>query len=97
MVVTPGTGQLSVALSAPSLPTGWTITAGQAIAVLDQDPHDVIAGVPTANEDVTGPYTVVLSGLTTGSVYQVGGWLKWMTPAGLAAYSIALRDQGTPT
>lgn len=97
IIITPGSGQLSIAVSAPSLPSGWTITAAQAIAVKDQDPHDPIVATPVAAEDTTGPYTVVLSSLDTGDVYQVGVWLKWLTPAGLAAYSIALRDQGTPS
>lgn len=97
IVATPGAGSLSIAVTAPSIPAGWTITAAQAVAVLDQDPHDPIEATPVANEDLTAPYTVVLSGLTSSVVYQVGAWLKWLTPNGLAAYSIALRDQATPS
>lgn len=97
MVITPGSGSLSIALTAPTAPVGWTITAAQAIAILDQDPHDQPEASPVAGEDLTAPYTVALSGLTSSVSYQVGGWLKWLTSTGRTAYSVALRDQATPS
>lgn len=95
--ITPGSGTLTVAVTAPSLPTGWTITAAQGVVIRDQDPHDPILASPVAVEDTTSTYSLVFSGLTGSEIYQVGVWLKWMTPAGDAAYSVALRDQGTPS
>ena len=95
--ITPGSGTLTVAVTAPSLPTGWTITAAQGVVLRDQDPHDPILESPIAVEDTTSAYSLVFSGLTSSEIYQVGVWLKWMTANGDAAYSVALRDQGTPS
>lgn len=97
MVLTPGSGTITAAITAPSLPTGWTITSAQGVALLDQDPHDTLASTPVAVEDTTSAYSLVFSGLTGGQVYQVASWLKWLTPNGDAAYSVALRDQETPS
>lgn len=94
---TPGSGTITVAVTAPSLPTGWTITAAQGVVLKDQDPHDPIESTPVAVEDLTSAYSLVFSGLDAGDPYQVAVWLKWMTPNGDAAYSVALRDQATPS
>lgn len=94
---TPGSGTMSVAVTAPSLPTGWTIAAAQGVMVLDQDPHDPIEASPVAVEDTTASYTLAFSGLTSSVVYQLGVWLKWNTPSNDIAYSVALRDQVTPS
>lgn len=98
ITVTPGVTQLTVAVTAPaSLPTGWTITSAIAAAIKDQDP---IAGTDytvTAIEDTAAPYSCVLTGLTTASLYRVGAWLKWNRPDGSFAYSVALQGSGTPT
>lgn len=97
IAVTPGSGTLTVAVTAPSLPTGWTITAAQGVVLRDQDPHDPILESPVAVEDTTSTYSLLFSGLTASEIYQVGVWLKWLTANGDTAYSVALRDQGTPS
>lgn len=97
IVSTPGSGQLSVAVTAPTAPSGWTITAAQGVVLRDQDPHDTLLASPVAVEDLTSTYTLVFTGLTGSVIYQIGIWLKWLTPNGDAAYSIALRDQDTPS
>lgn len=96
-VVTPGSGTLTVAVTAPTAPSGWTLVSAQGVVVLDQDPHDPIAATPVAQEDTTSAYSLVFAGLSAGQVYQVGTWLKWLTPTLQNAYSVALRDQGTPS
>lgn len=97
IVVTPGNDQLSVAVTAPTAPTGWTLTAAQGVVLKDQDPHDAIESTPIAVEDLTSTYTLLFTGLVGAAVYQVAVWLKWLTPNGNTAYSVALRAQGTPT
>lgn len=97
IVVTPGAGTLTVAVTAPTIPNGWSITAAQGVVLLDQDPHEVLASTPQAQEDLTSTYSLPFTGLTSSEVYQVAAWFKWLTPNGDAAYSIALRDQGTPS
>lgn len=97
IVSTPGSGQLSVAVTAPTGPVGWTLTAAQGVVLRNQDPHDTILAAPVAVEDLTSAYNLVFTGLTSSVIYQIAVWLKWMTPAGDAAYSVALRDQDTPS
>lgn len=94
---TPGSGTITVAVTAPTAPSGWTITAAQGVVLKDQDPHDALESTPVAVEDTTSAYSLVFSGLTSSAPYQVAVWLKWLTPNGDAAYSVALRDQATPS
>lgn len=97
VVVTPGVGQLSVAVTAPTtLPTGWTVTSAIVAVILDQDPQTDVDYDITAGEDVSGPYTVVLTGLDA-ALYRVGAWLKWAKPDGSVAYSPSVQSSGTPT
>lgn len=97
IIVTPGVDSLSVAVSVPAAPTGWTLTAAQGVVVRDQDPHDLIVENPVTAEDLTSTYTLVFSGLTSAMDYQIGVWLKWLTTNQSDAYSIALRAVDQPT
>lgn len=96
MVATPGVGQISVALTAPELPTGWTIAAAFAAAIRNQDPQTESFYTVTAGTDATAPYTVVLTGLDTEE-YVVGGWFQFNRPDGTFAYGQSLQDTATPT
>lgn len=96
-VVTPGAGQLSVAVSVPAvLPQGWTIASAVVAAIEDQNPQSGALYTVTAGEDTSDPYTVVLTGLDA-ALYQVFAWLKWTRPDGLTAYSPSIQTTGTPT
>lgn len=95
--LTPGAGQITVALTAPSLPTGWTISEGIAAAIRDQDPNSGVLYTITAGTDATSPYSIVLAGLTAGQLYQVGGWFKYIRPDGSFAYGPNLLSSATPT
>lgn len=97
LVVTPGAGQLSVAVAVPSLPTGWTINMAAGIAFLDQDPQTAFTGTIQAQTDNTSTYALVFTGLTAAALYQVSAWLVWNRPDGTLAYSTSLTTQGTPT
>lgn len=97
MVITPGSGTLSIAITPPSAPVGWTIASAVAAVIRDQDPQTGLLYTVTAGQDTTAPYTVLLSGLTGGSIYQVGAWLTWTKPDGSTAYSPDIRDQDTPS
>lgn len=97
MVITPGANQLSIAITPPASPTGWAIEMAVAAAIADQDPQTGTKYTITAGSDDTSPYTVILSGLTTAQLYQVGTWLQWMKPDGSLAYSVSIQDTSTPT
>lgn len=97
LVVTPGADSLSNAVTPPTtLPTGWTITGAVAAAIAEQDPETGQLYTVTAGEDLTDPYTIVLSGLDE-VLYQVFAWLVWSRPDGKIAYSPSIQGSGTPT
>lgn len=96
MVLTPGVGQITVDLTAPSLPTGWTVTQAFAAAVRDQDPQTEAFYEVTAGSDAAAPWSIVLAGLDT-ELYQVGGWFQFTRPDGTFAYGQSLMDTATPT
>jgi len=96
-VATPGSGQLSVAVTAPSdIPVGWTVASAVVAVIKDQDPQTDADYATFAGSDVSSPYTVVLTGLDT-VLYQVFAWLTWTRPDGLTAYSPSIQTSGTPT
>lgn len=96
-VATAGANQISIAVTAPTPPTGWTVAAAVGAAIADQDPQSGLLYDITAAEDTTSAYAVVLTGLDTGVLYRWGVWLRWTKPDGSTAYSIALTGTSTPT
>lgn len=96
ITLTPASGQITVDLTAPSLPAGWTITQAHAVAIRNVDPqteeiYDVVGG-----SDASAPYSIVLSGLTDGEEYVVGGWFEYTRSNGDTAYGASLQDTATP-
>lgn len=96
-IVTPGSNQLSCALTPPTPPTGWTVDGCVAACILNDDPATITDLAVVAGEDVSDPYTVVLGGLTASVEYQVGAWVRWLKPDGTVAYGPSLLTQATPT
>lgn len=95
---TPGDDQLSIAITPPStLPQGWTVNGAIAAAIREQDPDSGQLFVVTAGEDLTSPYTVVLTGLDDSVEYQFRAWLRWNRPDGTFAYSPDIGGQATTT
>jgi len=97
MAITPGSGQLTVDVTAPSpVPSGWTIAKAVVAAIRDQDPDTGTLFTITAGEDSTSTYQVVLTGLAA-QLYQVRAWLVWNRPDGKLAYSPDIADTDTPS
>lgn len=90
MVATGGALAISVALTAPALPTGWTITQGVAVAIRDQDPQTEVLYAMASGFDATDPYTINLTGLAAATDYLVGGWFEYAKPDGSTAYGASL-------
>ena len=96
MVITPTTGQLSVAVTPPEIPAGWAIVKCHGLAIPQQDPNtgsDYSLGYAS---DDTDPYTVVITGLVNATVYVVGVWFEFTRPDGSSAFGQSLQDTGTP-
>ena len=93
---TPGVGTITVVPTAPTLPPGWTIAAAVAMAILDGDPDPAISPTPVAGEDLTSPYSIVLSGLSA-ALHVCGVWLRWTAPDLSIRYSSGFYGTATPT
>jgi len=94
---TPGSGQISLAIDAPTvIPDGWTINMAVAAVVKDQDPQTETEYTITAGSDSTSTYAVVLTGLDA-VLYQCRAWLVWNRPDGKLAYSPELATTSTPS
>lgn len=93
---TPAAGQITVDLTAPTLPTGWSVVSAYAAAIRDQDPQTGAFYEVEAGSDNTDPYQVVLSGLAAAD-WLVGGWFKYLKPDGTNAYGRSLQSIVTVT
>lgn len=94
---TPGAGQLSIAVTAPSLPTGWTIVAAHAIAFKEQSPQTDTPGAIGYATDVTAPYVCVITGLTATTLHRWGAWFEYMRADGSPAFGQALMNTASTT
>lgn len=95
---TGGAGSVTVALTAPTLPTGWTITAAHAVAIKDQDTTaSPWTQVPATvyGTDATAPYSIPLT--VAAGTYDVAAWFEYKKADGSTAYGPSTTVQGTAT
>jgi hypothetical protein len=97
MVLTAGANKITVALTAPLLPTGWTITSAHAAAIPQQDPQTGTNYSVGYAFDASAPYSFDITGLTTAQEYVVGGWFEFMRDDGKTAYGPSIQDTETPS
>lgn len=90
IVATGGANQITVDLTAPALPTGWTITQAVVAGIKDQDPQSDVDYTVFSGFDASSTYQVILTGLEAATDYLVGGWFEYAKPDGSVAYSAAL-------
>lgn len=93
---TAGAGQITLACTAPTSPTGWTLVAARFYAVQDGDPAPAIERTVQADRDTTAPYSVVITGLPT-SLHRCAAVLEWTAPDASTRYSLAVTGSATPT
>lgn len=97
MVLTVASGQITATLTPPDLPNGWTVADSFALAIPQQDPQsEMLFDIVSASDNLT-PFAPVLTGLTNGTPYVVGGWFKFAKGDGSFAYGQSLQDEATPT
>lgn len=95
--VTPTVGGATIAVVEPTLPAGWTIVAAHALAIAQQDPHGATTAEIVSGSDTTTPYSIALTGLTTGTTYVIGAWFEYAKADGSKAYGAAQQTTVTPT
>jgi hypothetical protein len=96
LALTPGVGTMQGVITAPTLPTGWTITQGVLVAIRDQDPSSGVLYASYEDVDASSPYDITLSGLAAG-VYYVGAYFEFAKPDGSTAYGPSISDTDTVT
>lgn len=85
---------VTVTVTPPELPTGWTVDSAVAWAIPDGDPQtDVKTQTYAASDDAT-PFAPVLNGLPSGD-YVVTGWVVYDTGGGKLAYGPSLATTAT--
>jgi hypothetical protein len=86
MVLTDGTGHvIDVALTAPSIPAGWSITAQHAIAFKQQDANTDQFYSSYYGTDVSSPYAATISTGAAGT-YVVASFFEFKKPDNSVAY-----------
>jgi len=95
VVATGGALSISVAITPPDPPVGWTLQKSIAAAILDQNPATGTDYASFAAEASSTPWTVSITGLEAASDYIVGAWLQWLKPDGSLAYSAATMTTAT--
>jgi len=88
-------GELEVTVTAPSVPTGWTLASVTMVAFPDQDSNDPFGGPIVAASDAASPFVQTLSGLGNNVLCVAVGWPVWTRPDGKTAYGPSLVTTGT--
>lgn len=92
-------GEILVTITPPDagdIPVGWTIASVVAWAITDQDPSADYVGPQVAGSANADPWQVTLTGLTTGSLTHVSGWVTYTKPNADIAYGPSLQTSATP-
>lgn len=82
---------IEATITAPTPPTGWTLTSGIATCLIDQAADDPVGDVVQEGEQVAIPGDVDFTGLTAVD-YYVQAWLKWEKTDGSIAYGASISD-----
>lgn len=96
VVFTPTVGGVDVALTAPTLPLGWSITEAQAAGVTDGVPGSLTNFGTFSDVDATAPYLIQFVGLLNTESYAIGAWFKYAKADGTEAYGPSVTSVETP-
>lgn len=96
MIVTPGVGELTVAVTVPATPLGWSLDSVICAAVEDADPAVSTLLTVYAAADISAPYEVTIPDLNA-ALHVVGAWTLYVKPDGSLSYGPSINSTGTPT
>lgn len=91
-----GDDSLTVTVTPPPLPNGWTVSKVVALALPNTDPHTATVFTSASGNASASPWEVTLTGLTAAA-HIVSGWVVYSKPDGSLAYGPSLNTTGTPT
>lgn len=93
---TGGVLQITTSLTAPTLPTGWTVSKAIAIAILESDPQDNGDWSTYEAESTASPYEPTITVPAAGT-YVVGLWFVYQKPDATLAYGPSITTTATVT
>lgn len=93
---TGGSGTITGAMTAPTLPSGWTVASAVMVAMKSLDPQNATTWNSYVATDVVTPFAPVISGLSAG-IYVVGLWFTYQKPDGTIAYGPSTMTTATVT
>ena len=83
---------ITIAITAPTLPSGWSIVAAHSCAIEDGNPQTGFTPDIAAGTDTTDPYEPNISGLLATTQYVVNAWFEYLKPDGSSAYGAVETD-----
>jgi hypothetical protein len=86
-----GAGTVTVALTAPSLPSGWTVDRMVGVCIRNVNSNGDFTGTVNVATDATAPYSVSFSGLVAGQ-YLASGYFVYIRPDGREAFGPPVRQ-----
>jgi hypothetical protein len=90
-----GSGAVTATLTAPTLPTGWSIVEAAGLAINQQAPDSIFLAQLVEDSDDTAPYELVFPGFAPAAPVVVSTWFVYEKPDGRLAYSVGITDAGT--
>jgi hypothetical protein len=96
--LTAGSGQITATLTAPTLPSGWTIDTAVFVCWKSVNPHGEmeVMDIHTMSDN-TSPYSVVFTGLAHTTLYVVGAAFRYNKSATIKAYGVSTNATATTT
>lgn len=86
LVLADATGHVATAtLTAPTLPSGWTITKQHALAIKEADANTSLVYTSVYAHDDTSPYAASLS-MGAAGTYMVTSWFEYVKPDSSVAF-----------
>jgi len=85
-----GTHHITVTMTVPTVPAGWTITDSQAVAVIQEDPNT--STIVTSYYGHSGDALGVVTINAAAGTWVVAGWFKFAKPDGSVAYGPSLTN-----
>jgi len=85
----PVAGHLSLAWTAPSAPTGWTLTSVDAVCIVEEDPTTVVTDYNSYYGTAASTPTVI-TGIPSGDTNVFAVWPVWLKPDSSIAYGPSL-------
>ena len=82
-----GTQEIDVTLTAPTLPDGWAIAKGIAVAIVSGDPHNGISAESYIGSAATTPWNPTITAVA--GTFDVFGFYEFTKSDGTSAYGIS--------